>query len=265
MYHSESVKNTTKNTHHSLNLPHSWSHNHIYTHVCMHTRTHTQHTHGNLALVFRSTCKKVLLPDEIWRTKNERGVGVGGLWLNGSHLLMHVFTYLFVMPSILQYQFIATGFMKTDNFEHSVVLLLFSFTLEVEEQLMQWGSLFQVPPPPPNFHQLPVTPLHPPPPPPCPPYPLVPKCPGKCCHLLHVLKWTQSVTVSDIAMRAELASGPKLDSLRLWDLQNPGVVVAYKLMLLGLQTISWYRFLVSTCVVWDYGHGSSICMVINVS
>ena len=43
---------------------------------------------------------------------------------------MHVFTYVFVMLSILQSQFIEKGFKKAKNFEQNVVLLLFSFTLD---------------------------------------------------------------------------------------------------------------------------------------
>ena len=45
-------------------------------------------------------------------------------------LITHVFTYVFVTLSILQSQFIETGFMKTENSEQSVVLLLFSFMLD---------------------------------------------------------------------------------------------------------------------------------------
>ena len=39
-------------------------------------------------------------------------------------------TYVFVMPSMLQSQFIEKGFKKTKIFEQSVVLLLFLFTLD---------------------------------------------------------------------------------------------------------------------------------------
>ena len=42
-----------------------------------------------------------------------------------------MFTYLFVMLSILQSQFIEQGFKKTENSEHNVVLL-FLFTLDKE-------------------------------------------------------------------------------------------------------------------------------------
>ena len=44
-------------------------------------------------------------------------------------LITHVFTYIFVMLSILQSQFIEKGFKKTENSEQNVVLLLFLFTL----------------------------------------------------------------------------------------------------------------------------------------
>ena len=50
---------------------------------------------------------------------------------NGSHLITHVCTYVFVTPSILQSYFIEKGFKKTENFKHSVVLLLFLFLLEI--------------------------------------------------------------------------------------------------------------------------------------
>ena len=43
-----------------------------------------------------------------------------------------MFTYVFVIPSILQSQFSEKGFKKTKNFKHSGVLLLFLFTLENE-------------------------------------------------------------------------------------------------------------------------------------
>ena len=36
-----------------------------------------------------------------------------------------MFTYVFVMPSILQSQLIDKGFKKTENFEYNLVLLLF--------------------------------------------------------------------------------------------------------------------------------------------
>ena len=49
---------------------------------------------------------------------------------NGSHLIMHMFTYVFVTPSILQSYFTEEGFKKTENFKHSVVLL-FLFILEI--------------------------------------------------------------------------------------------------------------------------------------
>ena len=38
--------------------------------------------------------------------------------------------YVFVMPSMLQSQFIEKVFKKTENFKRSVVLLLFVFTLD---------------------------------------------------------------------------------------------------------------------------------------
>ena len=38
-----------------------------------------------------------------------------------------MFTYVFVMPSILQSQFIEKGFKKTENIEYSLVLLLFLY------------------------------------------------------------------------------------------------------------------------------------------
>ena len=43
---------------------------------------------------------------------------------------MHMFTYVFVTPSILQSYFTEEGFKKTENFKHSVVLL-FLFILEI--------------------------------------------------------------------------------------------------------------------------------------
>ena len=43
-----------------------------------------------------------------------------------------MFTYAFMTLSIFQFQFIEKGFKKTENFEHSVVLLLFLFTLDKE-------------------------------------------------------------------------------------------------------------------------------------
>ena len=44
-----------------------------------------------------------------------------------------VYIYVFVTLSILQSQFIKKGFKKADNFEQNVVLLLFLFTLEIQE------------------------------------------------------------------------------------------------------------------------------------
>ena len=38
-----------------------------------------------------------------------------------------MFTYVFVMPSILQSQLIEKGFKKTENFEYNLVLLLFLY------------------------------------------------------------------------------------------------------------------------------------------
>ena len=38
--------------------------------------------------------------------------------------------YVFVMPSMLQSQFIEKGFKKTENFKQIVVLMLFLFTLD---------------------------------------------------------------------------------------------------------------------------------------
>ena len=47
--------------------------------------------------------------------------------------------YVFVMLSILQSQLIEKGFKKTENFQDSVVLLLFLFTLE---PLEDWYIFF---------------------------------------------------------------------------------------------------------------------------
>ena len=43
---------------------------------------------------------------------------------------MHALTYVFVRPSILQFQFIKKGFKQTEKFEHSGVLVLFLSSLE---------------------------------------------------------------------------------------------------------------------------------------
>ena len=45
-------------------------------------------------------------------------------------LITHVFAYVFVMLSILQWQFIEQDFKKAKNSEQIVVLLLFLFTLD---------------------------------------------------------------------------------------------------------------------------------------
>ena len=45
------------------------------------------------------------------------------------HLIMYMFTFVFVTLSILQCQFIEERFKKIKYFEHSVMLLLFVFTL----------------------------------------------------------------------------------------------------------------------------------------
>ena len=47
------------------------------------------------------------------------------------HLIVHVFTYVFVTPSFLQSQFTEKGFKKAENSERvNVVLLLFLFMLK---------------------------------------------------------------------------------------------------------------------------------------
>ena len=50
--------------------------------------------------------------------------------VTGLHLIMHVFTYVFVMLSILQSQFIEKAFKQTENSEQNVALLLFLLTLK---------------------------------------------------------------------------------------------------------------------------------------
>ena len=52
-----------------------------------------------------------------------------------------MFTYVFVMLSILQSQFIEKGFKRTENSEQNAVLLLFLFTLE-KGWLMTYLKLF---------------------------------------------------------------------------------------------------------------------------
>ena len=52
-------------------------------------------------------------------------------------LIIHVFAYVFVTLNILQSQFSKRGFKKTENSEHSVVLLLFYFTLNKKKQKKQ--------------------------------------------------------------------------------------------------------------------------------
>ena len=43
---------------------------------------------------------------------------------------MHALTYVFVRPSILQFQFIKKGFKQTEQSEHSGVLVLFLSSLD---------------------------------------------------------------------------------------------------------------------------------------
>ena len=50
-----------------------------------------------------------------------------------------MFIYVFVVSSILQSQFIEKGFKKTENFEHSVVLLLFLCTVDKVNNL-RWNE-----------------------------------------------------------------------------------------------------------------------------
>ena len=56
------------------------------------------------------------------------------------HLIVHVFTYVFVTPSFLQSQFTEKGFKKTENSEQNVVLLLFLFMLKSDASF--WEIVF---------------------------------------------------------------------------------------------------------------------------
>ena len=65
--------------------------------------------------------------------EREREGGGGGAQSTASHLITHVFKYVFVTLSILQSQFMENRFRKTEHSEHTGVLLLLLFTLGVNE------------------------------------------------------------------------------------------------------------------------------------
>ena len=53
----------------------------------------------------------------------------------GLHFITHLFTYVFVTLSILQFQFIKIGFKKNESSEHNVVsLLLFTARRKEDEK-----------------------------------------------------------------------------------------------------------------------------------